>query len=1021
MNRYLNFLWNNKITIFLCGILIIVGGILAFNYLPESILPSISFPKVSILVHNQDLPVKYMLVNVTKPLEEIARSEPGVSLVRSQTGNGLSKIHVYFNSNVNSKTAYLMLETRIAKVNLPPNSTVSVRLMEPNIYPFAEYALVSNTTNSSNMMSYFYFHVKPMILSINGVYKVEETSRGWPEINIALNPQKLLQYRISPQDVMESLVQNQGPFFSGVMNYFNQQLTLSATNMPNDIKGLSDITIPIRTKNSNNIPIKLGSIATIVESPPPLIKDAKVSGYKHALIMDMLSQNKANEVEISKNLNNIIDKIESELPSNINIVKIYNLSDLITSNLNDVWIALIIGSIIAIIVVLLFIGRIDGAISIFLVVPLSLSLTFVALYIMGFGLNIMTLGGICASIGAMIDHAIVIIERGLQNVSGDIEKRMSSVIERLKSILPPMSLATITSTVVFIPLIFLPGTLGLLFKHIAVTIIIALISSQLIALTFTPVLSMILVHRKIKKANKPKKQKFYLMYSRILIFFMRKSWLSIAIIFIAVLISYAVIKNLPTAFLPKWDEGLISVPFRTPVGSSIEDTTKIGELLMNEARKNPNVDKVSLMVGRGFGNSFSTPNKAILMIVLKNNRKESTHRVILELDKKFKAIAPNLISLNSSQIIVNRLGDLSGSHAPLEVFLFGSNPDKLYIEGEKLYKILAKNKDFESVTYKSPSTGPEIEFNPSYFALINNINAKNLANTIKLYFWGERAGYILKGEQLIPLRVTIQNKPQTIKELEDLNIIDNNLPMSLNMLSNTHVKTNVPYITHQNLVPYSYIWLKPYNHVGLTKAASDIKNIIRQMHLPHDISYSVGGYYKQQTKSFHNMYLILTIALFILLIMFGFQFSSQKCAVSAIIAMGSTASFSLLALFITKVALDSTAFLGILLVFAIVTNNIILIFSRSKQLSKFHTLKSVALAARSRLRPIIMTMSADVIGFLPLAIGVGRGTDLLNPLAIATIGGLIFGVFASLILAPSLFSLFSVMKSNLLPKINYHS
>ncbi len=193
------------------------------------------------------------------------------------------------------------------------------------------------------------------------------------------------------------------------------------------------------------------------------------------------------------------------------------------------------------------------------------------------------------------------------------------------------------------------------------------------------------------------------------------------------------------------------------------------------------------------------------------------------------------------------------------------------------------------------------------------------------------------------------------------------------------------------------------------------------MHLPHDISYSVGGYYKQQTKSFHNMYLILTIALFILLIMFGFQFSSQKCAVSAIIAMGSTASFSLLALFITKVALDSTAFLGILLVFTIVTNNIILIFSRSKQLSKFHTLKSVALAARSRLRPIIMTMSADVIGFLPLAIGVGRGTDLLNPLAIATIGGLIFGVFASLILAPSLFSLFSVMKSNLLPKINYHS
>jgi len=1014
MNKYLDFLWNNKFTVFLCGILIIFGGVFALFFLPESIFPNVSFPKVSILVHNQDLPVKYMLVSVTRPLEEAARAEAGVNLVRSQTGNGLSKIHVYFDSNVNPKTAYLMLQARIAKINLPPNSSLSVRLMEPNIYPFAEYALVSNKIDSSNMMNYYYFQIKPMLLGINGVYKVEETSRGWPEINIALNPQKLLQYRISPQEVINSLVLNEGPFFSGVMNYFNQQLNLSTTKMPNNIKDLSNFTISVKSKTPQYIPLTLGSIASIKTQSSPLVKDAKVSGYKHALIMDILSQNKANEVKVSKELQKVVETIKERLPSSINLIKIYDLSDLIKSNLNDVWIALIIGSIIALIVVMLFIGRIDGAFSVFIVVPLSLSLTFIALYLLGFGLNIMTLGGICASIGAMIDHAIVIIERGLQGITGDTKSRMESVFKRLKDILLPMSLATITSTVVFIPLIFLPGTLGLLFKHMAVAIIIALISSQFIALTFTPILSMMLARHKTKNLNKSKNRNFYFMFSHTLIFFMRRPWISIVVLFLVVTIGYISFKNLPTAFLPKWDEGLISVPFRTPVGSSVKTTTNVGEILMNEASKNPNVKRVSLMVGRGFGNSFSTPNKAIMMIVLKENRKESTQKVMLELDKKFKTLAPNLISLNSSQVMINRLGDLSGSHAPLEVFLFGSDPDQLFKEGQKLYKILAKNKDLEAVTYKSPSAGPEIEFNPSYFAAVNNMNSKNLSDNIKLYFWGENAGYLLKGEQLFPIRITLQDKPKTVKELKSLDIIHNDKPMSLNMLSNINVKTSVPYITHQNLVPYSYIWVKPYANVGLNTAASSIENIIKHMNLPHDISYSIGGYYKQQTKSFQNMYLILTIALFILLILFGFQFSSQKCAIAAIITISSTASFSLLSLFITKVDLDSTAFLGILLVFAIVVNNIILIFSRSRQLNSKHTHKSVALAARSRLRPIIMTMSADIVGFLPLAIGIGRGTDLLKPLAIATIGGLIFGAFASLILAPSLFSLFSIINKKLI-------
>jgi multidrug efflux pump subunit AcrB len=232
----------------------------------------------------------------------------------------------------------------------------------------------------------------------------------------------------------------------------------------------------------------------------------------------------------------------------------------------------------------------------------------------------------------------------------------------------------------------------------------------------------------------------------------------------------------------------------------------------------------------------------------------------------------------------------------------------------------------------------------------------------------------------------------------------------LSSIANVHVQGAVPYVTHQNLVPYAYVWLQPKAGEGLAAAAQKARSVVASMHFPPNVTTVLGGYYRQQAQSFQQMALILAGALALLLVLLGFQFTSQRAAASALIAIALAAPGALLALLLLGIDLDSTAFLGVLLVFAIAVNNVILIFARARQLGGARPRPAmVALAARSRLRPILMTMLAD--GFLPLIVGVGRGTDLLKPLAVAVMGGLLLSVFMSLWLAPVIYSAWAGKKA----------
>ncbi|MDR7925471.1 efflux RND transporter permease subunit [Acidithiobacillus thiooxidans] len=1010
MRVYLHFLWSNRFSILLSALLLLGAGWFALQNLPESVFPNVNFPRVAVLVNDGSLPVKFMEVEVTKPLEALAKGQPGVRLVRSQTGNGLSKLNIYFEPGTNPQTAYLMLQARLAQYRLPAGAQLRVIRMAPYTYPFAEYALVSNQKSSSAMMPTFAFKIRPALLSIPGVYQVQGTGRGWPQVHVDLDPARLAQHHLSAQQVIDALQSAQGPFFSGVLHAYHQQLILATTARPENDQTLAALTLPLGPPDASGArtPLALGALGQVHTGPPPLLSEAAVPGYQHALIIDVLAQSGANDVTVAQAVQTRLNNLRKHLPPGVHLVPIYDLSHLISHSLRDVWIALGLGSLIAWLVVLAFLGRLDGALATLAVVPLALAATFLVLHMLGYGLNIMTLGGITAAIGALVDHAIVVVERGLHGLQGKASQRRQLALRRSADILPLMTLATLTSCLVFLPLLFLSGTLGLLFRHMALAIVIALLASQLVALLVTPILTAWLAGRVTSPSRRLHQVERWVRrhYSQWLIAGMRRPYWAILPVAILAGAAGLALTVLPTAFLPHWDEGIISVPYRTQVGSSVAETTRIGRAFMQAALHNPNVQRASLMVGRGFEFRHAPANKGAITIVLKPDYHDSTETVMAELRKQYRSMAPNLIGLSLHQTMIVRLGNLSGAHAPLVIYLFGSDSSVLRGEGVRLAAALKNSHDFASVNFKSPSAGPELEITPTPMAALYGITPPGIADQLKARFWGRQAGFLLHGEQILPIRVKLVGQPQTPQTLSALPIqLPDGAMTSLSSIASLHIQGAIPFVTHQNLVPDAYMWLQPKPGEGLAQAARQAKKIITQMHLPGNITPVLGGYYRQQRQSFQQMALILAGALGLLLILLGFQFSSQRAAVAALLSIALAAPGSLLLLWICGLELDSTAFLGVLLVFAIAVNNVILIFARARQIGGTHPRPAlVAFSARQRLRPILMTMLADVFGFLPLAIGIGHGTDLLKPLAIAVMGGLLLSIFMSLWLAPVLYS-----------------
>lgn len=1007
MRKLVDFSLKNPLAIIIIFFSFSLLGFFLSKKLPEDVFPNKVFPRVVVTVSSGYTPMNTMLNSVTIPIENAVKSVEGVKEVRSRTGPGISVIDIYFNWGIDPYRAYQMVLAKISSVeqdfNVKPS--IDVRLMSPSAYAIAGYALVSDSAPLYELKNIVDYTIRPKLLSIDGIYKVNVVGGTENAASITLDLSKMQTYGINLDDVLSAIKSALNVRFLGNLRYANKGVLSFYYDNPSNIEDL--LSIPI---NKGNVPIKLSDIATAIYTNYPTLSYVSVDGYKNAVIFNIKRDYSANSVDLVKKVDKKLKEIEPSLPKNVKIIKWFDITSFISISIRSVVDAIIIGSIITLIVIGIFLNSFRLASLTAIVIPVSIFCSLVVIYILHGSLNIMSLGGLAASVGALVDHAIVVMENIERNINTE-KPKYEIILNSASTILRPMSVATLSSISIFVPLFFLQDIIGVFFKELAMSVVLTLFISQLSAIFLTPLLAYFAIKKSENNSHKNINEPTWLLklnefYSKAFLKIEKKSYLGIIgalSLLVLALFSY---KALPTSFLPEWDEGMIVLDFSTKPGSSIEDSYNVAKYIEKILNNIKEIKHYSLRIGAGIGQPRTPSNKGDFLIWLKNDRNKSVFEIMDEIRKEVNTHIHTLIEFDLAQVLHDRLGDITGQHAPFEVIIYGKDPDTLIKIAKDIREKIKQNKLFEEVNLKTLFFGPYL-----YIKALPNtykdfgITDKDIENTVRAYLFGIDAGSFLEGEYPVYIRIVLPFEKK-YENIENALIYSPKLNsyVKLKDVASLKLIKAVPQITRRNMAQMALVRAKMVKN-NYKEGAKAIKEILKSYRFPEGYTYSLTGFYKDQEKSFKNLTRVILFSMVIIFTLLLLQFRSVLQSLAVFIGTSLSISGSLFALLITGKSLDVTAFMGVLLTLSIVINNGILIFDRFNDIKTEikDDLEALRLAVLERFRPIIMTMVADSFGFLPIAFAIGKGTEIIQNMAIGVMGGLISGIFISLFISPTLF------------------
>lgn len=1001
--KFFLFLLRRKLAISLLIVLLSLIGYLVSKDIPRGALPNVFFPRIQVTIENGFAPVDQMLLQVTKPAEQSLKTIQDVEKIVSQTSIGSTKISVYFDWKINPYLAYQLVQSRIAnlKNELPPTAHIIVKQQTPSVYPVATYAICSNSVPREKLTGILYYQLRPLFLSVKGVYGIEIRGPQWKEYHIVVNLKKLVNYGIDIDKLISILKEQTKIQFIGRLNSPHKQYIISLHQKPKSIYKLLETKIPI----SGGKFVNLSDIATIVQSHEPVKSISAFSGYKNSVVFNLLRQPNANTEAVIRNFDNLIKKLNSSLKNQgILIKKSYDSSFFIKEAIKSVKDAIILGSLIAVFISFLFLNRFKLSLATLFIIPVIFFTTIIGIKLTHLDFNLFSLGGIAAAVGGIVDHIIIVIEN-IERHLREGKDKLTAVVEGSKEIIPIMTVATLISTIIFLPLLLVSGIVGVFYKQLALVLVTTYVISQTLAIFFVPVMAYLLLPQGGENKNsfvgkiKDKYRKF-------LEKALKYDYLSLPIIIVSILTMIFLYKELPSTFLPKWDEGNLVVDFSFPPGTSLrqsyEDALKIGKIISSI----PEVKNWSLIVGGSLGQLVEQPSKGNFLVVLNTHKKYSLSQIKDELREKVLSKFPNLQEFDLPQVLEDRLSDIMGEEAPISIVLYGSNPEELIKTGQYLRDLLRKQPLLEEVNLKTNYASPSIQIRVKPDSeVLYGITTSDIYNQLHTIYWGKVVGSIVQGEKIINIRLIAVPK-RSIFEIKKLQIYSPKLKklIPISYVANISFKDKVPEITHYNLSPVSVITVR-FRGNNMSKAIKIIQSVIKKAKIPSDISPLISGYYQKQKKAFKEMFLVISISIIIIFTTLMFQFGDFKIAISILLALGLTLLGVFIALLLTETPLDITALMGMLIVLSIVINNNILIFDFYKMNKKISTSETekIITAVSSRFRPIMMTMLSNSFAMLPIALTMGEGTQILQGMAIAIIGGLLFAVIVNLFIIPLFF------------------
>jgi CzcA family heavy metal efflux pump len=980
--------------------LILAGGIYSYTKIQSALFPQITFPKIKIIADAGQQPVNQMTVGVTKILEGAVKRVPDLQVLKSTTSRGSCEISAFMDWNVNVDLAKQQIESSVNEVRnqLPQDINISVEKMNPSILPVMGYSLNSTSKDPIELKQLALYTIKPFLSQVPGVSEVRIIGGQDKEFRVVMNQAMMARLGITPASVEQAInntnfIKSNG--YSSDFRYLYLTLTDAQIRNEGQLKNL------VVSNNGNRI-VLLGDIAQInVHNAKQYIK-VNANGQESILIA-VIQQPNANVVDLSKAMEAKIVELQKTLPKDIVLKPYYVQADFVNDSIKSVTDALWIGLVLAIIVAIIFLRSWKASTVILITIPITLSLTMFVLYAMGQTFNIMTLGAIAAAIGLIIDDAIVVVEQIHRTHEEHPEESSKTLVQKaINYLLKAMVGSSLSTIVIFLPFMLMSGVAGAYFKVMTDTMIITLICSFFATWILLPIVYLLLSSGNKKEKNL---QHHDVKERKWVGFFIRKPLFSYAFIVMLIILTTIILPNISTGFLPEMDEGSIVLDYNSPPGTSLEETDRELKEVEKIITSTPEVQAYSRRTGTQMGFFITEPNRGDYLIQLKKNRGKTTNEVTDDIRSRIDASGLPL-TVDFGQVITDMLGDLMSSVQPIEIKVFGTDQKVIEDYSKKIAAIVEKVNGTADVFDGIVIAGPSMVVTPKLSVLAQyNISLPDFQNQLQANLDGNVAGNIFDNVQYTPIRLLYNEKSN--QSLSDINnsmiALPNGTLKPLSEFATVSVVTGSAEVNREDLQTLGIVTARLDNG-NLGGTIQEIQNQINhKIKLPSGYSVVYGGAYAEQQQSFKELLIILVVSSLLVFSVMLFLFRNALVALIILLVSVLGLSGGVLLLYLTNTPLNVGSYTGLIMMVGIIGENAIFTYLQfHESLATKTKEEAVIYAISTRLRPKLMTALGAIIALMPLALGIGTGAQMHQPLAIAVIGGFIVALPLLLIVLPTL-------------------
>ena len=983
-------------------ILLLAGGFV-YRGMQISLFPEITFPKIKIIVDAGQMPIDKMMLTVTRPIELAIKKVPELKILRSTTSRGSCEISAFMDWNGNIDIDQQRIESKVNEMKnlLPAGVDVQVERMNPSILPVSGYTLESNSRSLTDLKILAQYTIKPFLSQVNGVSEIRVIGGKSKEYHLVLNIQKMSTFGITPDEV-STAINNTGFIKSNgyLSDYRRMYLTITDAVLDKKSK-LENLVI---SNNGKRI-VLLKDIADVQIANAKEYIRINANG-KEGILIAVVKQPNANLIQLSDEMEDKVKELNKTLPKDIIIHPYYIQADFVTNSIRSVTDSLWIGLLLAIIVAIIFLRSWKASVAILFTIPITLFLSIIGFYAMGQTFNIMTLGAIAASIGLIIDDAIVVVEQ-IQRAHEEHPDQQSKELvgKAVRYLFPAMVGSSLSTIVIFLPFMLMTGFAGAYFKVMTNSMIITLVCSFFTTWLFLPVIYLLLTKREKNNVPKnivPQKVKQH----RWINYFITKPWIAFLLIagFISSII--VIIPILETGFLPEMDEGSIVLDYSSPPGTSLEET----DHMLREVEKiivaTPDVETYSRRTGTQMGFFITEPNRGDYLIQLNKNRNRTTTEVMEDIRTKVQATQPAL-RIDFGQVIGDMLGDLMESVKPIEIKIFGTDKKTLQELSKQIANVVRGIKGTADVFDGIVIAGPSIYVVPNEMKLAQfGITPSNLQSQMQLSLEGTVVGSVNERNQLTDIRMMYPgNYRLSVEDLKKQQVfLPNGKLKPIGNLASINIGPGDAEVERENLQSMGVISAR-LNNRDLGSVMSEIKRAVSsKVNLPQGYPVVYGGEYAEQQQSFKELLLILITSCLFVFVVILFLFRNFRIALAVLFIAVLGISGSLIALLITNTPLNVGSYIGLIMITGIVSENAIFTFLQYREYVRQGASNDDAIinSVSTRLRPNLMTAFGAIIALLPIALGIGAGAQLHQPLAIAVIGGFILAIPLLLIVLPTI-------------------